>query len=167
MPLNTVINLGVSALQTKAIDLATASTPLEYAKRITMTTGTGAGKADLIFSDQRTIAASGAEDLDLAAVLVDVFGTTLTYVKLKALVVFAAAANVNNVRITRPATNGVPLFIAASDGLDVVPGGMFAWVAPNAAAVTVTPATGDLINIGNGGSGTSVTYDVIIIGASA
>ena len=70
-------------------------------------------------------------------------------------------------RVTRPASNGVPLFLAASDGLDVKPGGCFLWLAPDATGVAVTAGTGDLINIANSSSGTSVTYDVVIIGASA
>jgi hypothetical protein len=60
----------------------------------------------------------------------------------------------------------VPLFLAASDGIDVQPGGVFLWVAPTT-GVTVTAATGDILNIDNSSSGTSVTYDVVIIGTSA
>jgi hypothetical protein len=109
---------------------------------------------------------SSTDALDLAGALVGNLGGTLTIVKLKAVLVRAAAANANNVRINRPASNGVPLFIAASDGIDVLPGGLFLWVAPGA-GVTVTAATGDLLNIDNSGSGTSVTYDVVLVGTSA
>jgi hypothetical protein len=131
-----------------------------------MPTGTATGQADLCWSDNRTVAGSGTDALDLAGTLVGNLGGVLTIVKLKAVLVRAAAANVNPVRINRPASNGVPLFLAASDGIDILPGGLFLWVAPGA-GVTVTPATGDLINIDNGGAGTSVTYDVVFIGTSA
>lgn len=167
MPLTTTIDLGVSATLTSALDLVTAAAPLAYSKRTTLATGTGAGQADRVWSDNRTIAASGTEDLDLAGVLTDAFGAAFTLVKLKAVLIVASAANTNSVRVTRPATNGVPIFLAAADGLDVVPGGTFLWVAPNAAAVTVTAATGDLLTVSNSSSGTSVTYDVVIIGTSA
>jgi len=61
----------------------------------------------------------------------------------------------------------VPLFLAASDGISVRPGGLFCWAAPDATAVAVTAGTGDLLAIANSGAGTSVTYDVVIIGSSA
>jgi hypothetical protein len=81
--------------------------------------------------------------------------------------VTASSSNTNNVRVTRPASNGVPLFLAASDGIDILPGGCFLWAAPAATTVTVTAGTGDLINVANSSSGTSVTYSVVIIGTSA
>jgi len=31
----------------------------------------------------------------------------------------------------------------------------------------VTASTGDILEIANGGGGTSVTYDIVIVGASA
>ena len=166
MPLDTKISVRVKATHTRALDLGTATLPLEKLVEIALATGTGTSQADYMFTDTRTIAASSNEDLDLAAALSDAFGTTLTFVKVKAILIKAADGNTNNVRVTRPASNGVPLFLAASDGLDVTPGGVFLFIAPGA-GVTVTAATGDLINVANSSSGSSVTYDVIIIGTSA
>lgn len=166
MPLTTVIDANLSANLTSALDLVTASAPLALSTRISMASGTATGQADLCWSDTRTVAASGTDALDLAGSLSGNLGGTLTIVKLKAVLVRAAAANTNNVRVNRPASNGVPLFLAASDGIDVLPGGVFLWVAPGA-GVTVTAATGDLLNIDNSSSGTSVTYDVVLIGTSA
>lgn len=166
MTLNTTIDLGVVANLTSALDLVTAAAPLTLTNRITMASGTATGLADLCWSDTRTVTASGTDPLDLAGSLSGNLGGTLTIVKLKAVIVRAAAGNTNAVRINRPASNGVPLFIAASDGIDVLPGGLFVWVAPGA-GVTVTAATGDILNIDNSSSGTSVTYDVVLIGTSA
>jgi hypothetical protein len=39
--------------------------------------------------------------------------------------------------------------------------------APDATGYPVTAATGDLVTLTNSAAGTSVTYDVIIIGSSA
>lgn len=166
MALTTTITAQVDALLTNALDLATAAAPMNYRKRTNIASGTATGQADRVFSDTRTLAASASEDLDLAGSLVGPLGTTVTFAKLKALVVVAAAGNTNAVRVTRPASNGVPLFLAASDGIDVLPGGTFMWVGPGA-GVAVTASTGDLITIANSSSGTSVSYDVIIIGTSA
>jgi hypothetical protein len=57
--------------------------------------------------------------------------------------------------------------LAAGDGIALRPGATFVWISPDATGVTVTAGTGDLLNIANSGAGTSVTYDVIIIGTSS
>ncbi len=162
----TTIRAGISATATNALDQGTASFPLTLANDINMANGTTTGLADIVWGDQRTIAASGNEDLDLAGSLTGVLGGTVTIVKLKAVMVKAASGNTNNVVITRPASNGVPLFAAASDAISVLPGGTFLWVAPGA-GITVTAGTGDLINFSNSGAGTGVTYDVVFVGTSA
>ena len=149
------------------LDLANAKNDLDYQKSVTLATGTGLGQADQIFHDQRTLAASATENLDLAGVLTDPLGTTLTFARIKALMVFALAANTNNVELTRPATNGALIFIAAGDGISIEPGACFAWATPTAAGVVVTAATADLITLTNSAGSTAVTYDVVIIGASA
>lgn len=149
------------------MDLVTVIAQPDKNAAIELTSGTGSNQADLIFHDQRTLAASGTEDLDLAGSLTDAYGTTLTFARIKAIMVTAASGNTNNVQVTRPASNGVPLFLAAGDGIPVLPGGVFLWVAPNAAGVAVTAGTGDLLTFTNSAGTTSVTYDVVIIGASA
>jgi hypothetical protein len=166
MALTSKVLVTAVATHTNPLDLATGTVPLSVEARIPLASGTGANQADRIFHDRRTITASGTDSLDLAGVLTDAFGATITFAKLKAVVVKAAAGNTNNVNVTRPAVNGVPWFLAAGDGIPVLPGGAFSWVAPGA-GVTVTAATGDLIDIVNSGAGTSVTYDIIIIGTSA
>lgn len=167
MSLTTTVTTRVEATLTSALDLATASVPLDKLVRMAWSSGTGTDQADLIYHDQRTINASSNEDLDLAGSLSSALGTTLTFVELKLILIRAAAANTNRVRVTRPASNGVPLFLAAGDGIDVYPGGQFLWANPGDAGVAVTAGTGDLINIANSSSGSSVTYDVVIIGTSA
>lgn len=167
MALSTKIVAALTATLTDALDLSTASDPLAYTQRTTLTSGTAANQADMLWHDRRTLTASATEDLDLAGVLVNALGDTQTFARVKGFMVTAAAANTNNVQVTRPAANGVPLFIAAGDGVNVRPGGMLFMVAPDATGYAVTAATGDLITVTNSGAGTSVTYDVVIIGASA
>lgn len=159
------LNLGISLQDSKTADLAPGIVDLIQSIQWAITSGTGAGQADLLWYDSRTLSASATEDLDVAGVLANVFGT-VTAVKIKAVIISAAAANTNNVNLTRPATNGVPLFLAVSDGLPVLPGGFFVWVGPGA-GVTVTAGTGDLLTLTNSAGGTSVTYTVIIIGTTA
>lgn len=170
MPLTSRVAVTVDANYTKALDLSTGSVPLlkDYTK--IFQTGTGAGQADLVFHDTRTLAASGTEDLDLAGVLVDAYGVALTFVRLKFIIVAAADANTNNV-LVGGVTNGVASFLSpAATGITTLrPGAFVAW-ACGAADVTgyaVTAATADLLHIANSAAGTGVTYDVIIGGCSA
>ncbi len=167
MALTSKISVSLVAALTGTADLTTPSAPLTLTDTIRLASGTGNGQADQIFSDQRTIAASGNEDLDLAGALTDAFGATLTIARTKCLYVAAASTNTNNVVVSRPASNGVPIFSAASDAISVRPGGMFLWACSDATGVAVTAGTGDLINIANSAGSSSVTYDVVIIGASA
>lgn len=164
-----VSDLLVRALvtETVAADLQTNSAPLEYSKRIRLATGVAAAQADLLFTDTRTLAASGTEDLDLKGSLLTPLGVAFTPAKLKAIIIAAASGNTNDVNVSRPASNGVPLFAAAGDLIPVKPGGVFVWIAPGLSGVTVTAGTGDLITVTNSSSGTGVTYDVVMIGTSS
>lgn len=163
--LTATISLEVNGRQVNALDLGSEVNPFAKALSIALASGVGVNQADKVFADTRTLALSATEDLDLAGVLLDGFGQAITFAKLKAIFIVAAPGNTNDVVVTRPASNGVPLFLAGADGIAVKPGGAFAWVAPGT-GVTVTPATGDLLTITNGAAGTPVTYDVILIGTS-
>lgn len=167
MPLTSEIQARIRASQTRTLDLGTPDYTPSSAVQIMLGTGTAANCADLMFTDSRTLSASGTENLDLAGGLVDAFGTTLTFVEVRAVLILASALNTNDVQLTRPASNGVPLFLASSDGIAVGPGGVFLWACPADGKVTVTPATGDLLTVTNSAGGTSVTYDVVVLGTSA
>lgn len=166
MSLSTSILLRCKAAESAAADLVTASGEHSIVKQYDLTSGVAANQADRVFSDTRTLAASATENLDLAGALTGLFGSTVTIVKLKAVIIKAAAGNTNNVNVSRPASNGVPLFSAAGDEIPVLPDGAFIWVAPGA-GITVTAGTGDLLTITNSAGGTPVTYDVMLIGTSA
>lgn len=168
LTLSTDLNIRLAGTYTNPLDLSTPTDALVKTLHLILTSGTGANQADRMFHDQRTLTASATEDLDLAGSLTDpLSGATMTFARIKMLLVTAASANTNNVNVTRPASNGVPLFLAASDGIPVRPGGGFLWAASDATGVAVTAGTGDLLTFTNSAGSTSVTYDVIIIGASA
>jgi hypothetical protein len=152
---------------TNALDLTTPTAALRVARQLALATGTGAGQADMIWSDSFSIAASGTQAIDLAGSLPGPLGGTLTFAKIKMVVVAASTTNTNTINVVRDATNGVPLFLALGDGIPVKPGGLFVWFDPSAAGVAVTPTSGDLLNLVNSAAGTPVTGDVVIVGASA
>lgn len=168
MALAATIKAGINATQTNVLDNGTATFPLNVLQSLSLTDGTGANQADVMWSDTRTLAASANESLDLAGgSLTNAFGITATFARVKAILVIADSGNTNNVNVTRPASNGVQIYLAAGDGEAVFPGCFMLKTWSGATAVAVTAGTGDLINIANSGAGTSVTYTIIIIGASA
>lgn len=168
MPLTTSVFIDfVADYSSSSFDLQTPTAPVRLAQQITLASGVGANAADRIYADTRVIAASATDSLDMAGSLTDAFGVAFTPARIKGLFVRASAANVNNVNVLRPATNGVPTFLAASGGLPLKPGGVFLWLDPSATGSPVTATTGDLIDFVNSGAGSSVTYDVVILAASA
>lgn len=166
MALSATIKASIDGQHTSVLDLGAASFPLRLAQSLTLTDGTGASQIDRVFSDTRTLSASATEDLDLSGSLTNAYGT-VTFARVKAVFVVADSANTNNVNVTRPASNGFPLFLAAGDGLPVRPNGIFMWACSDATGVAVTAGTGDLITFTNSAGSTSVTYSVVILGASA
>jgi hypothetical protein len=160
---NATISVGIHAKQTGTADLGTPGILVNLLKELEFSPGTLAvGQVNVMFSDTRTLAASATENLDLAGVLADALGVTIAAAELVAVFIYAHAANTNDVQLTRPAANGVPLFLAASDGLAIGPGDMFLFT--NRKGVTVTAATGDLLTLTNSAGVSGVDYDVIVIG---
>ncbi|WP_066795055.1 hypothetical protein [Sphingomonas soli] len=158
------IGVRINLTQTGAGDLGTPKLNVSIDKLLTLASGTAAtNQANILFADTRTIASSSSDSLDLAGVLSDAFGATITAAEVVAIFVSAAEGNTNNVNITRVADTGfVGPFLAAGDGVAVKPGEWQAFVSQSGWAVT--SSTGDILTIGNSGSGTSVTYDIIIVG---
>jgi hypothetical protein len=166
--LTTSIKLDVTTTIVNPLALQTVSAPGEMHASYVWGNGTAAGAADKMWSDHRTLAASTSESLDLAGSLVDAFGATITFARIRGIIVKAASANTNNVLVGGAASNGFLNWV--SDQTDVVvvrPGGLFVSIAPDTTAYAVTAATGDLLKVANSSSGTSVTYDIFLIGASA
>lgn len=129
-----------------------------------LTPGTNTtGKADLLYTATRTVNASSNEDLDLAGALANAFGATITAAEIVLIFIKAAAGNTNNVNVSRPASNGFAgPFLAAGDGVKIAPG---EWaVFQSKAGWAVTAGTGDLLNVANSGAGSSVSYDILIVG---
>lgn len=164
------VSMGVSGSHTAAADLGTVTYPYSSSFSAAYTSGTGAGQVDRVYTKTITLAASGTADLDLAGSLTDALGnTSIAFARIKSIQVTAAAANTNNVQVTRPASNGVPWLMAAGDGIALRPGAGFTWASGTADAtgVAVTAATGDLITFTNSAGTTGVTYTVVITGCSA
>lgn len=160
MSLNTSLQVILNAQRAAPLDFSNPVDVLVRSYALNLLTGVGANQADEIWHDQR---ATVSETLDIAGGISNAFGT-VTFVRVKALIVFAAAANSQNVVIGAAAST---VFLAGFGGTTptwaVPPGGIFVATNPSAAGWASTNASLDSLKIAGSGGG-SVTYDIIIIG---
>lgn len=162
MPLVTQIAPYIKATKTTAADLVTATQPMDLRTVYDWASGTGANQADLIYSDTRTTDATG-ETLDLDG-LTDAFGVAVAFARIKMMLIRAAAGNTLNVLV---GGGDWATWVANSSDITVVrPGGLMLFVAPDVTGYAVTASTGDGLLIKASTTG-NVTYDIVLIGASA
>jgi len=165
--LRTSIAFDLAAKFTSALDLQTGSAPLNLSRSFSWGDGTAAESANRVWSDRRTLAASATEDLDLAGVLTDAFGTAITFAKVRALIVAASSGNTNNVLLGGVSAGLSTIIQPAATGIVVVrPGGLVAFIAPDTTGYAVTATTADLLHVANSAGSTSVTYDIAIVGTA-
>lgn len=167
MALTSRVSLELAARLTGTADFGAPASEPRFARQFDLGNGTGASQADRIWADQRTLAASANEDLDLTGTLVDALGATLTLARVKVLYVAANSANTNNVVIGAAASNAWAGLLSATGTVTLRPGGVMLVAATDATAHAVTAGTGDLLRIANSGAGSTVTYDIAVVGASA
>lgn len=164
-----------------ATDIATATTPdvgnltpathsLATQKVLDLTAGTGAGAVDVLYQDTNTLAASANIDIDLSGSLARAIGGTAVFARVRGIYIAADAANTNNVVVgAAAATQWLSLIGTATGTIILRPGSWF--LAGVGSADTTAWAVGagasDLLRIANSGAGTSVTYTIVIVGASA
>lgn len=164
MSLTSKLNIGLTASQSLALDLGTAGFNPSMNSAFSFADGSGANQANQIFTDQRTLAGSTSEELDLSGGLTDVYANVIAFTKIKAIYIKSAATNGGDLDVGGSATNGFNDWVGAvGDLITIKPGGAFVIVAPDAAGFAVTAATADLLKIANADAG-SATYDITIIG---
>ena len=177
MPLNnTQLSVQLKAEQTGAAatpDLGTLTQvthQLLIPATVDLVNGTGAGAVDVLYSDTNTLAASATIDIDLSGALANAIGGTSVFARVKGLYIKASAANTNNVVVGAAAATQWLTLIGTATGTVILRPGAFMMVAAgvaDATGYTVTAATADLLRIANSGAGTSVTYDIVVLGCSA
>lgn len=162
-----LLALNIAASITNLNDVGTARHSMPFNPSYSFANGTGANQANAGFADIRTLTASATENLDLSGALLDAFGNTLLFTKIKAMVVLAASTNTNDVLVGGAASNGfITPFADATDVIKVKPGGLAVLVAPDANGYAVTAGTGDILKVANSAGSTSVTYTIILIGVA-
>lgn len=162
------LRITLQALLSGVADIGSRQQDINYTISRPIGSGTGANQADQVFADTRTLAASSSEDLDMAGVLTNALGATVTFASVKALIIQAAAGNTNDVVVGGAASNAfASMFGDATDTIKVPPGGFLVLGDFGATGFAVAASTGDLLKIANGGSGTPVSYDIIVVGDTA
>lgn len=169
MALSTVAQVAITATLSKTPGLTVPAAPAIVSLLAQLTSGTGAGQADLMHAKTYTVGPSSNTDLDLNGVLVDDFGNPVNLLRVKLAWFRAAVGNTNNVVIGAAAANQWATLLNAAGTVTLRPGAYCLAGADvaDATGYAVTAGTGDLLRLTNSGAGTSVSCDVIIIGASA
>lgn len=134
----------------------------------TYVSGTTDNKADIVWSDTRTVTAA-AESLDLRGVLTAAIGgTALAFVEVVGIFIknkaTAAASTLSVGAGSNPAFAG--LFGATGDIIKVPASGCLLWFAPlDGGGLATTAGTADILYIDPGAA--TITYDIVILGRSA
>lgn len=143
-----------------------------------LTDGTGDDKAEQVWFDERTLAAGADEDLDLAGGLTDPFGDTITFTKIKALLVLNTSDELSTptdaeIQVgggdTGDGTNAWDTWITstAADGSEAVKvpvGGGHMLFNRLAAGFAVTAGVGDLLRIKNNDGSDQAQYQIMVVG---
>lgn len=168
--LTSTITVSISAALQNAITPGSAIANLGTSYSTNFTNGTGAGQANSAYWATRTLSASTSEQLDLAGTtLQDAFGQNVSMARIKVLAVAADAGNTNNVVVGGGSNAVAGLFGATTHTAVIRPGGVICWLcgSGDATGYALTGGTADLLQIANSGSGTSVSYTLAVIGATA
>jgi hypothetical protein len=158
------IDVSIQASLTGTADIGTPHINSAAVRSLKFIEGTDAvNKADVMWSDSRTLTASSTENLDLTGTLTGMLGGTVAMAEVVAIYVEAASTNTNSVIIGGAASNGFlgPLG-GATHTYALAPGEFVLW--SSQAGWPVVAGTGDLLKVANSAAGTSVTYNIIIVG---
>lgn len=176
MAVDATLNLSLVANSTKTAVMGNSPhDPLNFVKQSILTNGTGAGQADVLYYAERTINASSNDDLDLTGTLTDNIGRTVSPLRVKGLIVVAApsasgaTANTNNVVLGAAGSNQWATLLNTTGTVTLRPGALFmAWAGQaDATAWAITAGTGDILRVANSAGGSSVTYQIMLLGCSA
>lgn len=137
-----------------------------------LTDGTGANQADLMYVSERTVADGANDDIDLAGSLSDAFGATITAAEIVAIMVVNkqqdGTANTTDLTIGG-ASNAFEGFLGGTSPTvgPIKPGGVFFIGAGDAAGIgAVSGGSTDELRIANS-AGAANTYQIGILARSA
>lgn len=163
--LNSVMSLTLTGMyknETDALTYGVPSNELSISENDTMSTGTSANQSDLRYHISTTRATGGTDTYDVYGTLTDVFGDTLSMAVVTAVFV---KNNTSSTGADLTLGGTLDIFSDASDIMVLEPEGIIFWYSPVDGAA-VSAGTTDSLTLTNA-SGTTISYDLVIIGRSA
>ncbi len=166
LALTSSFQLALTWLYTNAVDLSTATESKTLTINDSLASGNSLDQANRIFSDQRTLASSASDSLDLYGSLTDGFGTTLNFSRIAGILIQNTSTTAGDYLSVGNGTNGIAsCFGNANDIIKIQPNGLvFLW-APSAAGYAVVDTSADVLKILNSGAN-SITYNIVLIGSA-
>lgn len=153
----------VNAIATKQGDLDTAVDNVLYTINNTLEFGSTTTLVDQIFTDSRTIVASGTDSLDLYGGLTNTFGDTISFERVKFIVIKNVSTDSSCI-----------LEVGGNSIIGNYVGGFYSTLAINdyvchgsALGWHITDSTHDSITISNDSSTEDAKYEIVIIGTQA
>lgn len=132
------------------------------------TLGTGANQADRLYMAQRQVASGANDDIDLAGVLTDAFGTVITAAELVALFLInkpiSGVDNTTNLTLGGGTNPVVGLLGGTTPTLGPIRPGQFVLMGNAGAAglCAITAATADILRVANS-AGAIANYQIALL----
>lgn len=127
------------------------------------TNGTSSNQANSMWTDERTLATTTTDSLDLAGGLTDAFGATITFAVLKCILIAIDAPDGTKALRVGPRSVANAFIGPWGDASDFVTVHKTFYIEEPYTGWTVTAGTGDLLIINNN-TASSVTYRILLLG---
>jgi len=157
------VTLSINANYQDALDLSTPQDALKINFRDSMASGAVKDQNNVLWHDSRALTAE-SEDLALGSTLVDGFGTTVTFTKVKGIYIKNTSTTAGDILAVGGAagTQFVAWVANASDIINIGPDGVFLLYNPSLAGYAVGDGTADDLKIDSGVN--NITYEIAIWG---
>lgn len=166
--LATTLIVKLTSTLTSTLDLGDARDRVMRDLSDTLAIGTGADQSNRQWHDQRTLAESGTDNLDLSGGLTDGFGASLLFARVACILIENTCPSVGHtLQVGGAASNPIStIFANTSDIITIGPSGILLLWNPSAAGYAITAGSADVLKIHNPSVG-EVTYNITIIGSTA
>lgn len=165
MGLQLNLSVSINGAYTGAAAVGSVADTIALSDALSYVTGSGAGQADLLYTEKINIAASGAQTLVLSA-LTDPLGAAIAFARIKAIVLFPDPGNINDIVLGDAAASAFVGPLGVTGMAHARPNGQLIFAAGDAVGWPVTASTADQLKLANSGSGTAVTGVLMLIGCA-
>lgn len=165
MALNTKIDVRLDINKgDDTVELGTASYKINKSYLTTLKNGIADNQANQLYTRVEELPPSSSVDVDLSGALEDVFGNTVTFTKVKAIILKSDATNLDTMTLGGGANAFADWLGSATDTVTLRTGGTFCLIAADNDAYAVTAGTGDILTIGNDSGTENAKFELTIVG---